>query len=134
VGPITNRWIDFIRVHMSQAGGFTPCLKMAALAEWFQVRTAWHGPRDLSPIGHAANAHMDLAIWNFGIQERPYFSEASRAVFPGTPTIENGYVHINEAPGWGVDIDEKEAAKHPLPDHPGYWEPLRRSDGTPVRP
>ena len=34
----------------------------------------------------------------------------------------------------GVDIDEKLAAKFPLPDHPGYWRPVRRSDGTAVRP
>ena len=28
---------------------------MAAMAEHFSVRTAWHGPGDVSPIGHAAN-------------------------------------------------------------------------------
>lgn len=134
VGLISERLIDFIRVHMSQAGGFTPARKIAALAEWHHVRTAWHGPTDLSPVGHAANAHLDLAIHNFGIQEGIHFNDASLEVFPGAPTIRNGYMHIHEAPGWGVDLDEKAAARFPYPDHPGYWEPVRRRDGTAVRP
>ena len=52
---ITERLIDYIRVHVSQAGGFTPARKIAILAEQFGVRTAWHGPGDVSPVGHMAN-------------------------------------------------------------------------------
>lgn len=133
-GLITERLIDFIRVHISQIGGLTPARKLAALAEPFGVRSAWHGPLDVSPVGHAANAHLDLAIWNFGIQEAVHFNEAMREVFPGAPFMKNGYLHVNEAPGWGVDLDEEKAKKHPLPDHPGYWEPVRRRDGTNVKP
>ena len=66
---ITERLIDFIRIHISQIGGLTPARKMAALCEYFGVRTAWHGPGDVSPVGHAANLHLDLASYNFGIQE-----------------------------------------------------------------
>ena len=131
---ISQRMIDFIRVHISQIGGLSVARKIAALGEWFNVRSAWHGPGDVSPVGHAANAHLDLAIWNFGIQEAVHFSDQTREVFPGSPTVENGYMHVNEAPGFGVDIDEKLAAKFPLPDHPGYWQPVRRPDGTAVRP
>lgn len=134
VDLITGRLIDFIRVHLSQIGGLTPARKLATLAEHFAVRSAWHGPGDVSPVGHACNAHLDLAIHNFGIQEGPRFSERLREVFPGSPTTKNGYLYVNEAPGFGVDIDEKLAAKYPLPDHPGYWTPIRRRDGTAVRP
>jgi len=131
---ISERLIDFIRVHISQVGGLTVARKIATLCEWFNVRTAWHGPGDVSPVGHAANAHLDLAIPNFGIQESVSFSQNTQDVFSGCPTVENGYMHVNEAPGFGVDIDEKLAARFPLPDHPGYWSPVRRSDGTAVRP
>jgi mannonate dehydratase len=55
-------------------------------------------------------------------------------VFPGAPEIRNGYLYVNEAPGFGVDINEEAAAKFPLPDDPGYWRPLRRRDGTANRP
>ena len=61
VGLVSNRLIDFIRIHMSQIGGLTMARKMAALCEFFGVRTAWHGPGDVSPVGHAANVHLDLA-------------------------------------------------------------------------
>ncbi len=134
IGLITNRWIDFIRVHLSQIGGLTPARKLAILAEHFAVRTAWHGPGDVSPVGHACNAHLDLASHNFGIQEGPNFGDALREVFPGCPEIKNGYLHVNEAPGFGVDINEALAAKYPLPENPGYWTPIRRRDGTAVRP
>lgn len=134
VGLISERLIDFIRVHLSQIGGLTPARKLATLAECFQVRSAWHGPGDVSPVGHAANAHLDLAIHNFGIQESTRFNEAIREVFPGTPTYKNGYMYVNEAPGFGVDINEELAKKYPFPENPGYWLPTRRKDGTAVRP
>src|SRR5207248_8545575 len=57
---IAGRLIDFIRVHVSQAGGFTPARKIAILSENFGVKTAWHGPGDVSPIGHMANVTLDL--------------------------------------------------------------------------
>lgn len=130
--PMANHYFDFIRCHVSQIGGLTPAMKVARLGEWFGIRTAWHGPGDVSPVGHAAQAHIDLAIWNFGIQEGREFSEEERAVFPGSPTMKDGYMHINEAPGYGVDIDEKEAAKHPL-NLKSNWQ-VRNEDGTIIRP
>jgi mannonate dehydratase len=135
VEPMAKRWYDFIRIHISQIGGITPAMKVARLGEWFNVRTAWHGPGDVSPVGHAANAHIDLAVWNFGIQEAVRFSPLLRDIFPGAPTMENGYMHINESPGLGVDINEKLALKYPLPAVFDYnWTQLRMHDGTPVRP
>ena len=134
VDLITNRYIDFIRVHLSQIGGLTPARKLATLCEHFAVRTAWHGPGDVSPVGHACNAHLDMAVHNFGIQEGPRFGERLQEIFSGCPEIKNGYMLVSDRPGFGVDIDEKAAAKYPMPEHPGYWSPVRRRDGTAVRP
>src|SRR5438270_3466863 len=66
---IGERLIDYIRVHVSQTGGFTPARKIAILAENFGVKTAWHGPGDVSPVGHMANVTLDLVSYNFSIQE-----------------------------------------------------------------
>ncbi len=135
VDPMKDQMFDFIRIHISQIGGITPAMKVARLGEAFNVRTAWHGPGDVSPVGHAANAHIDLAVWNFGIQEPHNFSERIREIFPGTPTIKNGYMYVNEAPGLGIDIDEKLAAKYPLPDvQLNNWTQIRKNDGTIIRP
>ncbi|HBE40470.1 MAG TPA: starvation-sensing protein RspA [Bacteroidales bacterium] len=129
---MVDQLFDFIRVHLSQIGGITPAMKIARLGEWFNVRTAWHGPGDVSPVGHAANAHIDLAVWNFGIQESHFWNEKARTVFPGCQTYKNGYMYINEAPGLGVDINEKEAAKYPIGTRSNWT--LRKGDGTIIRP
>lgn len=130
--PMVNQWFDFIRVHVSQIGGITPAMKLARLGEWFNIRTAWHGPGDVSPVGHAANAHMDLTVWNFGIQEAVNFSDKMQEVFSGCPTMKDGYMSVNEVPGLGVDINEKEAAKYPIFTK-SNWQ-VRKRDGTLIRP
>ncbi len=66
---IAEQLIDYFRVHISQIGGITPARKLQIFAEQFGVRTAWHGPGDMSPMAHAANIHIDLAAQNFGVQE-----------------------------------------------------------------
>ncbi len=133
---IRDRLIDFIRVHISDIGGLSPARKLAAYCELFGVRTAWHGPGDVSPVGHAANLQLDLACHNFGVQEQQRFSERTQEVFPGCPEIRDGYLWSNERPGLGIEINEELAAKYPFPDHPlnGAWPPVRRLDGTVIRP
>jgi mannonate dehydratase len=137
VDLVSGRLIDFIRCHLSQVGGISAARKIAALCEFFRVRTAWHGPGDTSPVGHAAHVHLDLSTWNFGIQECPNFSDALREVFPGTPEVRDGMMWCNEKPGLGIDIDEKLAAKYPIRDDPPFdlhWGRLRDLDGTIRRP
>ena len=134
---VSERLIDFIRVHMSQVGGLTVARKMAAMCEFFNVRTAWHGPGDVSPVGHAANVHLDLAVPNFGVQEARNFTQSEQDVFPGCPELRDGYYWANDRPGLGIDLDEKLAARFPINDDPPFdlkWGNLRRRDGTVVKP
>jgi len=136
VPMIKDRLLDFIRVHLSQIGGISPARKLAALGEFFGVRTAWHGPGDVSPVGHAANLALDLACYNFGIQERHVFGERTREVFPGCPELRDGYLWSNDLPGLGIDLNEDLAAKYPFPSDSlnGAWPPIRRLDGTVIKP
>jgi mannonate dehydratase len=134
---VSGRLIDFIRCHLSQVGGISAARKIAALCDFFRVRTAWHGPGDTSPVGHAAHVHLDLATWNFGIQEASVFSDALREVFPGAPELRDGMLWCNEKPGLGIDINETLAAKYPIRDDPPadlQWGRLRDRDGTIRRP
>lgn len=138
-GLIAERLIDFIRVHISQIGGLTPARKLAALCEWFGVRTAWHGPKDTSPLGHLANIALDVSCYNFGIQEGQEWADSVHEVFQGCPRIENGFFFPNEAPGWGMEIDETLAAKYDVDsryDTPFdyHWGTTRRRDGSIIRP
>jgi mannonate dehydratase len=134
---ISNRLIDFIRCHISQVGGISVGRKIAALCDFFRVRTAWHGPGDVNPIGHAANGHLSLSTWNFGVQEAVVFNDALREVFPGSPEVKNGMLWLNEKPGIGVDFKEELAAKYPITEDPPFdldWGRLRDKDGTIRRP
>lgn len=133
---IRERLIDFIRVHISDIGGFSMARKLAAFCEFMGVRTAFHGPGDVSPVGHAANMHLDLAVPNFGIQELALFRDETREVFPGCPEVRDGCMWPNDRPGWGIDLDEAAAARHPFPEHPtnGAWPEIRRLDGSVIRP
>jgi len=132
---IEGRLIDYIRVHLSQTGGFSPARKIAILAEQYGVKTAWHGPGDVSPVGHMANVTLDLVSYNFGIQEYSPFNERTRAIFQGCPEMKDGYLWVNEKPGWGIEIDEKEAAKSPFTASPlnGGWGEIRLRDGTVIK-
>ena len=131
---ITERLIDFIRVHISQVGGITPAHKIAVLAEMYGVRTAWHGPPDTSPVGHAANLHLELWAPNFGIHEWYQPSDLEYEMFPGLPVIEDGYLYPSDRPGLGIDIDEGLAAEHPCDDGVVRWTQTRLPDGSPARP
>lgn len=135
---IKDSLIDYIRVHVSQAGGLTPAWKLATMAEPFQVKTAWHGPGDVSPVGHCANVTLDVACRNFGIQEWTEPNDHIQEVFQGYPEMRDGYAYPNDKPGWGVEINEKAAAKYPFGtsehgEHKalnGGWGVVRRQDGT----
>ncbi len=131
---ISERWVDFIRMHVSQMGGITPARNVAALAAMYGIRTAWHGPADTSPIGHAANLQLELATPNFGIHEWCRFSDRHYAIFPGTPRVKDGYLYPNDAPGLGVDFDEKLAAEFPAEDVVEEWTQARLPDGSPALP
>jgi len=131
---VAGRLIDFIRVHVSQIGGITPALKLAHLCAAFGVRTAWHGPGDTSPVGMAANVHLDMACINFGIQEWAKRAEIEYDMFPGLPRVKQGYVYPNESPGLGIEFDERLAAKFPCTDENPEWTVSRLPDGTLWRP
>lgn len=127
---VARREVDFLRMHLSAMGGLTPARKAAILAEAFGVRTAWHGPPDQSPVGHAACLHLDLASPNFGIREGGRFSEALREVFPGCPETRHGRMYASGLPGLGVDFNEAAAAAFPPNEAVTEWTQARRPDGS----
>jgi mannonate dehydratase len=131
---IEQRTVDFVRMHVSQIGGLTPARQVAGFAGMRGIRTAWHGPADTSPVGHAANLHLELASPNFGIHEWSGFGERTAALFPGMPEVRGGYLYPNGRPGLGIDFDDKRAADFPPRDYVEEWTQARLPDGTPAFP
>ena len=125
-------------MRVSKAGGITHCRKIATLGEWFGVHTAWQEGGDNDPVNQMAACHLDMASWNFGIQEENHFRPEELEAFPGHAVLEGGYLYPNDRPGLGIDIDEAKAAallNPELASRPTIGgEPDRRADGTAVRP
>ena len=127
---VEGRLIDYLRCHLSAMGGLTPARKAAVVAEAYGVQTAWHGSLDMTPIAMAVQTHLDYATPNFGIQEYYGYGPHTAEVFPGSPVYRDGALWLHEAPGHGVDFDEKAAACFPPHDKPTRWTEMRLPDGT----
>jgi mannonate dehydratase len=112
---VEAREIDYIRHHVSHVGGFTAARKIAAFAENYEVKFAWHGGPN-SPVGHMTNLTLDLTNTNFGIHEHFEYPQVVQDIFQGCLEIKDGYAWISEKPGWGIEVDEALAAKHPITD------------------
>ncbi len=125
---IEEQLIDYIRTTVTHAGGITHLRRIADLAALYQVRTGSHGPSDLSPVCMGAALHFDLWAPNFGMQEYMGYSAQMLEVFPHAWRFEDGYMHPGDAPGLGVEIDEKLAARYPY--EPAYLPVARLEDGT----
>ena len=125
---IQNQLIDFIRMTVVGAGGVTHLRRVADFAALYQVRTGSHGATDLSPITLGTALHFDAWVPNFGIQEYMRHSADTDAVFPHDYRFDRGYLIPGDAPGHGVDIDEKLAARFPYA--PAQLPIARLTDGT----
>ena len=68
-----------------------------------------------SPFCTAMNAHLHASIPNFMIQEN--FDDSQEPwtwdLLQGVPRVVDGYLQVSDAPGWGVELNEAEAARHP---------------------
>jgi mannonate dehydratase len=125
---ITEQLIDYVRSAATHAGGITGLRRIIDFAGIYQVKSGFHGPTDISPVGMAAALHLGLAIHNFGIQEYMQHSEATLRVFRTSFTFTDGLLHPGDQPGLGVELDAEEAARYPYTQ--AYLPVARLRDGT----
>jgi len=125
---ITEQLIDYIRMATVHGGGITHLKKVASLAEIYHVLTGCHGATDLSPVSLAAALHFDISVNNFGIQEYMHHTKETDEVFPHSYSFDKGFLYPGDAPGLGVDYDEKLADKFPY--ERAYLPVNRKLDGT----
>ncbi|MHB8576583.1 MAG: mandelate racemase/muconate lactonizing enzyme family protein, partial [Dehalococcoidia bacterium] len=124
---IEEELIDYARIDLCLAGGFTEAKKIAAMAEAHHIKLATHNP--LGPVSTAACLHLNLACPNVGVQEQPRRPGALLTdLFPVQMDWEDGYLLPPTRPGLGIEFDRALARAHPfqmtgLPN-------LRRADGS----
>ncbi|KRD45033.1 bifunctional D-altronate/D-mannonate dehydratase [Cellulomonas sp. Root930] len=125
---IKEQLIDYVRAASTHFGGISPLKKVMDYAAQYQVKSGFHGPTDISPVGLAAQMHVGLAIHNFGIQEYMQHGAKTNSVFQQSFTFTDGYLHPGDNPGLGVELDVDEAGKYPY--ETAYLPYNRLADGT----
>ncbi|GIG20434.1 starvation-sensing protein RspA [Cellulomonas chitinilytica] len=125
---IKEQLIDYVRAASTHFGGISPLRKVMDYAAQYQVKSGFHGPTDISPVGLAAQMHVGLAIHNFGIQEYMQHGAKTNSVFRQSFTFTDGYLHPGDQPGLGVELDVDEAGKYPY--EVAYLPYNRLADGT----
>lgn len=94
-------------------GGLWRMKQAAAVAEANGAMVSPHNAQ--SPLSTALNVHFDVATPNAFIQEcfDDYHVPWARDLFQGAPQLRDGMLEPSEAPGHGVEVDEREISKHP---------------------
>lgn len=131
---VANRWIDYIRPHVSAMGGPSLVKKLLHCCEFFGVQSSLHGPSNVSPVGHAINAHLEICIPNFGIGEGEEFDDDLQAAYPGCPEMDGAVRKLNGRPGWGIDIDENFIANFPHDPNQVRMRTRYDTEGAPRNP
>lgn len=109
-----TRAVAYIQPDLAHCLGFTGGRKIAAIAEAAHQGVCPHNP--MGPVAGAVALQFDVATPNFVIQEEavgivPWFEEIC-SVYP--LQLVDGSWTIPEAPGLGIEIDEKAAARYPF--------------------
>ena len=114
---LNKKIVDIVQPEILCLGGITEEKKLAILAESNHVLVAPHDGSS-GPIQEVANLHLLASIPNFFMLEHratdvPWRNE----VVKGLPIERNGYIDVPDKPGLGIELDEEEIAKHPVPEH-----------------
>jgi len=96
--------------------GILQAKKIATLAEAFHVPVAPHNPN--SPLSTIISGHLCASIPNILALE--YWSDDREAPWrddvmspPLADYVKDGHLELPDGPGWGVELNEEEIAKHP---------------------
>ena len=127
--------ISILQPDVSHAGGITECLRIAAMAEAYDVSLAPHCP--LGPVALAACLQVDLVSQNAVFQEQSmgiHYNQGAElldyVLNPEDFRVKDGFVAASERPGLGVEIDEARVIAASV-DAPDWRNPVwRHKDGS----
>jgi galactonate dehydratase len=126
-----RRAAHIVQPDLNHCGGLLEAQKIAAFAEVAHAGIAPHNPN--GPIAGIAALHFAVATPNFVIQEAmpgsvPWYHDVVRQ-----PVHRAGnHWPVPQLPGFGVEVDEAEAAKHPFKQEVMHTTNAMADDGTVV--
>ncbi len=118
-----------VQPDLNHTGGILEGKRIAAAAEQAFMGVAPHNPN--GPIAGAAALHFDVSTPNFVIQEEmsgavPWYDDVVQVPMKRTGSA----WAVPEAPGLGVEVNEREAAKHPFEQEVIHTTTAVLADGT----
>lgn len=91
--------VDILQVDGARVGGITEMLKASAIAQAFNIKFAPHAMENI-------HLHLVAALPNSLFLERLLmFEEITARVFKDAPVPIDGYMHIPDLPGLGLQLD-----------------------------
>jgi len=130
--PFVERGItNYARIDVSNVGGLTEAMKVAAMAEVHYIDLMPHNP--LGPICTAATVHLSSAIPNLSwveVRTTPteHLGFDDPTIFPVQVRLDGARYPAPMGPGLGVDVDEDYVARQEF--RMGKTQFLRRRDGS----
>ena len=110
---LEKRAVAIIQPDVTHCGGISEARRIAAMAETYLIPVACHNPQ--GPVSTAASLHLGFATPNYLIQEVVRNDVPWRNDILTEPLdVGTGICRAPAAPGLGIDINEREAAKHPF--------------------
>lgn len=127
--------LSIVQPDLSHAGGITECLKIAAMAEAYDIALAPHCP--LGPVALASCLQVDFVSHNAVLQEQSmgiHYNQGGEVLDyvknKEDFKLTNGYIQPLPKPGLGVEVDEErviEASRNA----PDWRNPVwRHEDGS----
>jgi len=105
--------MDFCMIDLPW-NGFSESRRIAALADMYEIMVAPHNY--YSHLSTFISAHFCALVPNLKIMETDVDSVPWRDdITTELPDIRDGYLYLPKKPGIGVELNEKEIAKHPWP-------------------
>ena len=125
------RGANIVQPDLNHCGGLLEAKKIAAFADVAQAGVAPHNPN--GPLAGIAALHFAVSTPNFVIQEAmpgsvPWYGDVVRSPFQ----MADGHWPVPDRPGFGVEVDEAEAAKHPFRQEVIHTQHAVLADGTVV--
>ena len=126
---LQNRGANIFQPDLNHTGGLLEGKKIAAAAEKAMIGVAPHNPN--GPVAGAAALHFAISTPNFVIQEEmsgavPWYDDVVSAPMKR----EGSDWLIPDVVGFGVEINESEAAKHPFKPEVFHSRTAVLDDGT----
>jgi len=124
---IDNQLVDIIQPDICHDGGLKETLRIAAMAETYNIMVAPHNPN--GPVATAASVHAAACMPNFLILE--YAQSPVRDACQAGDVLKavDGRIELPTKPGLGVELDEDYLAKHPGSTD-ALWQSTYYADGS----